>query len=134
MIVLDASVVLKWIFGEEEGRDKANHYMERHISGADVVAVPGLFFYESANVLATKTPLSLKAASEAFSLLWNFDFEIFDFGLEEFLKGIALSKRYRITLYDAAYIELARTLKCNFVTSDRKLYEKVKNLKEVNLL
>ncbi len=60
MIVLDASVALKWIFGEEEGGEKAG-----------------------------------------------------------------------ITLYDAAYIVLARKSGCPFVTSDRSLYKKVKKLKEL---
>ena len=72
--------------------------------------------------------------SEAFSLLWSFDLEVFTLGLGEFLSGITLSERYRITLYDAAYLELARRLKCEFVTFDKKLYEKVKGLKEVKLI
>lgn len=134
MIVLDASVVLKWIFEDEEGRDKARRYKERHISEEEIISVPDLFFYEIANVLTTKTKLGVEAVSDAFSLLWDFDFEVFSFGLEEFLNGIVLAKRYRITLYDAAYIELARKLKSSFVTSDRRLYEKVKELKGVNLL
>ena len=62
------------------------------------------------------------------------DFDIFNFGLEEFLAGITLSRRYRITLYDAAYISLAKRLKCPFVTADKRLYEKVKELKGVKLL
>ena len=31
MIVLDASVALKWIFGEEEGGEKARLYKEGHV-------------------------------------------------------------------------------------------------------
>ena len=134
MIVLDASLILKWIFEDEEGGDKARYYRDRHISGAEVVAIPDLFFYEVANVLATKTRLTKEGAAEAFSLFWNFDFEVFSLGLEEFLNGITLSKRHGITLYDAAYIELARVLNCYFVTSDRRLYQKVDTLKKVKLL
>jgi predicted nucleic acid-binding protein len=98
------------------------------------VAVPSLFFYEIANVLATKTRLSAKDAAEAFSLIWNFDLETFSLGLDEFLEGIILSRQYGITLYDAAYIVLARKLGCPFVTADGRLYKKVKGLKEVRIL
>jgi predicted nucleic acid-binding protein len=54
--------------------------------------------------------------------------------LEEFHGSLALSRKYKITLYDAAYVELGRRLKCPFVTADKKLYEKVKSIKTVELL
>jgi predicted nucleic acid-binding protein len=134
MIVLDASVALKWFFWDEAGWERARHYRNKHVSGDEIIAVPDLFFYEVANVLSNRTTLSVEAMSEAFSLLWSFDFEVFSLGLGEFLGGITLSERYRVNLYDAAYLELARRLKCEFVTFDKKLYEKVKGLKMVKLL
>jgi len=134
MIVLDASVTLKWIFSGEDKDEEARICRDRHVSGEETVAVPDLFFYEIANVLATKTKLIGKDAVEAFSLIWKFDFEVFSFGLDEFSEGIGLSKRYGISLYDAAYIELARKLKCSFVTADRKLFEKVMNIKYISFL
>ena len=134
MIVLDASVALKWIFTDEEGEDRAVRYRDRHISGEEVIAVPELFFYEIGNVLTTKTSLGNEAVSEAFSLLWNFDLEVFSLGYEEFLSSLALSRRYKITLYDAAYIELAKKLECDFVTFDKKLFEKAKGLKRIKVL
>lgn len=134
MIVLDASVALKWIFRDEEGEDRAARYRDRHISGEEVIAVPELFFYEIGNVLAIKTSLDSKTASKAFSLLWNFDLEVFSLGGEEFLGSLALSRKFQITLYDASYIELAKKLECDFVTFDKKLFEKVKGLKRVTLL
>ncbi|MBI2266226.1 MAG: type II toxin-antitoxin system VapC family toxin [Armatimonadetes bacterium] len=134
MIVLDASVILKWIFRDEDGEEKAKLYRESHVSGKEIIAVPDLLFFEIANVLATKTRLSQKDATEAFSLLWHFDFELFNFGLEEFLHAIVLSRRHKITLYDASYIELAQRLKCRFVTADRKFHEKIRSLGGVLLL
>ena len=134
MIILDASVVLKWILGDEKDEEKAKYYKEGHVTGEETVAVHSLFFYEIANVLVTKTRLSTKDAADAFSLIWNFDLEVFSLGLDEFLEGISLSRKYGITLYDAAYIGLARKLGCSFVTADRRLYEKVKKLGEVRIL
>ena len=134
MIVLDASVVLKWIFDDEDGGERATSLKDAHVAGHEIVAAPDLLFYEIGNVLATKTRLSEAAIAEAFSLLWDFSLERFDLGLEEFQSGLVLSRKYKITLYDAAYVELSRRLKCTFVTADRKLYEKVKSIKSVELL
>jgi predicted nucleic acid-binding protein len=134
MIVLDASVVLKWIFVDEDRGERARYYKERHISKEEIIAVPELFFYEVANVLATKTRLLEEDAADAFTLIWNFDLEAFKFGAEEFLSGIALSRQYKISLYDAAYIELAKRLNCNFITADRNLYEKTKGIRAVEVL
>ncbi len=134
MIVLDASVVLKWIFADEDEGEKAERFKDAHVGGHDTIAVPDLLFYEIGNVLTTKTRLSEAAVAEAFSLLWEFSLERFDLGLDEFQNSLALSRKYKITLYDAAYVELSRRLKCTFVTADRKLYEKIKSIKSVELL
>jgi len=40
MIVLDASVALKWIFGDEEGGEKAGPYKEGHVTGEETVQSP----------------------------------------------------------------------------------------------
>jgi len=134
MIVLDASVVLKWIFDDEDGSERAARLKDAHVTGHEIVAVPDLLFYEIGNVLTTKTRLTEAAIAEAFALLWEFSLERFDLGLEEFESGLALSRKYKMTLYDAAYVELSRRLKCIFVTADRKLYEKVKSIRSVELL
>jgi predicted nucleic acid-binding protein len=134
MIVLDASVVLKWIFGDEDRGEKAKLFRENHASGKDTIAVHNLFFYEIANVISTKTTLSYKDASDAFSLIWAFDLDVFDFGRNEYLSSIRLSKLYGITLYDASYIELAHRLKCRFITADRKLHQKVRGIGGIELL
>jgi predicted nucleic acid-binding protein len=134
MIVLDASVVLKWIFEDEEGSSGAKSYRERHASGKDIAAVHDLFFYEISNVLTAKTGLNTKDAMELFTLLWHFDFEVFHFGYKEFSAAMELSRRHSISLYDASYIVLAMRLKCDFVTADKKLYDKTKALNAIKLL
>ncbi len=134
MIVLDASVVLKWFFQNEDDCDRALRYRDMHVAGEQPIAVPDLLFYEVGNVLTTRTRLDTAAVSEAFFLLWNFDLEVCDLGYEEFSNAMRISRRYGITLYDAAYVELARRLQCDLVTSDKKLYQKVRGLKHVKML
>jgi len=127
-------VILKWIFNDEAGAEPAAHWKDAHVAGHEIIAVPDLLFYEIGNVLVTKTRLSEAAIAEAFSLLWEFSLERFDLGLEGFQGSLALSRKHKITLYDAAYVELSRRLKCTFVTADRRLYEKVKSIKSIELL
>ncbi len=134
MIVLDASVVLKWVFIDEDKGESARYFKEKHISEVEIIAVPELFFYEIANVLATNTRLSIGDVTEAFSLICNFDLEVFSFDLDEFLSAMALSRQYKISLYDASYIELAIRLDCNFITADKRLYAKIKEIKKAGLL
>lgn len=134
MIVLDASVVLKWIFADEVGGERAARFKDAHVSGHEIIAAPDLLFYEIGNVLSTKTRLAETAVAEAFLLLWEFSLERFDLGLDDYQSSLALSRKYKITLYDAAYVELSRRLKCAFVTADGKLYERIKNMKAVELL
>ena len=69
MIVLDSSVALKWIFADEDGATHAVRVRDDHVSGKNEIAVPSLFFYEIANVLATKVKLSPEEALEAFELI-----------------------------------------------------------------
>jgi predicted nucleic acid-binding protein len=134
MVVLDASVILKWIFHDENGSAKARRFKDAHVAGDEIIAVPDLLFYEVANVLATKTQLDNKYCVEVFSILWEFGLERFDFGAEEFISALSMARRHSMSVYDAAYIELSRRLRCPFITADRRLYERAKGLGAIQLL
>jgi predicted nucleic acid-binding protein len=110
MIVMDSSVALKWIFAEEEGSTQALLLRDSHAAGKLVLAVPVLFFYEIANVLATKVSLSEEQAQLAFALYSDFDLDVHDLDQNDFRSAIALSHRYRISVYDATYHILAQRL------------------------
>jgi predicted nucleic acid-binding protein len=48
--------------------------------------------------------------------------------------AIKLSYDYKIAVYDAVFIALAKLINGIFVTADKKLYEKVKELKFVKFI
>jgi len=133
MIVLDASIILKMIF-EEQVTYLALQLRENHVTGKEKIAAPELIFYEIANVLAIKTPLSVKSASSALNEIFNLEIETFTLGVEEFLSSISFSHIYKISVYDASYMILADRLNCNFITADVKLFKKTKDLKFIRLL
>jgi len=134
MIVLDASVALKWIFADEEGAADALSIRDAHISGESEVAVPSLFFYEVANVLATKVKLSAAKAQAAFRLFWEFEFQVYDLGADDFLDAVHISHKHQISVYDACYLVLALRLGCCMATADRKFGEKVSEYGVVKLI
>ncbi len=134
MIVLDTSVILKWVLGPEAGHRKAIEYRQKHISGDEQIGVPSLFFYETANVLSTKSGLPADVALEIFRTLWDFDLEVLPLDLKDFEEIIKVSKECSISGYDAVYIVIARKHGCRLVTSDRKLFNRTRHLGFVELL
>jgi predicted nucleic acid-binding protein len=134
VIVLDASVALKWIFADEEGTEHAVRVRDDHISGKNEIAVPALFFYEIANVLATKVRLSAEEALEAFELISAFEFNVHELDAAGYMEAMALAMKHKISVYDASYHVLANRLGCRFLTADRKFWEKMKGLDVAELL
>lgn len=134
MIVLDSSVVLKWIFADEAGALHAVRIRDDHISAKNEIAVPSLFFYEIANVLATKVKLDPDDALEAFGLINDFEFNVHELDSLEYLDAMALAMKHMISVYDASYHVLASRLGCHFLTADRRFWEKVKGMGVAELL
>ncbi len=134
MIVLDSSVALKWIFADEEGAEHAERIRNEHVSAKNEIAVPSLFFYEVANVLATKVKLSPAEALEAFELISAFEFNVHELDSQEYLEALTLTMKHKISVYDASYHVLASRLGCRFLTADRKFWEKVKGVGVAEML
>ena len=133
MIVLDSSVALKWIFADEEGAEHAERIRAEHVSGKNEIAVPSLFFYEIANVLATKVKLSEEEVLKAFELISAFEFNVHELDNSEFMEAMNLTMKHKVSVDDASYHVLASRLGCHFLTADRKFWEKVKGLGVVEL-
>lgn len=131
MIVLDASVLLKW-FVEEVDSPQALIYRRRHLEGKDFIAVPELTFYEIANVLVTRTKLSPDEIERNLKQLHAYEFEVAHWS--ELPGVIRIARTYALTIYDASYVALARLLKCPLVTADVQLTRKLHRTAFVHLL
>jgi len=132
-LVLDASVVIKW-FLQEKSSEEALRYRQQHLEGRVALVAPSLLPFEIVNAICTKTKTRLPTILEAIET-YRFT-GITEYFLTEKLAQLAatLSKTYRISVYDAAYVALAQNLGCQFITADRKLYRKIKSLRFVKLL
>ncbi len=134
MIVLDASVLLKWFFPEEESSARALEYRERHRTGQETIVVPDLLPYEIGNVLACKTKLPEAEVLDALTQLFRYELSVIAFPPESHLQAAHVARRFRISVYDAAYLHLAEKKECPFVTADAKLWRATRSLPFVHLL
>jgi predicted nucleic acid-binding protein len=121
-IVIDSSVVVKWFVSDSEaGVAAALALLVSHGRGDVVLAAPSLLLLEVVNALRCRSlaPATLVSAAE----------RLLETGIElhepaELLAGAtALATRHGLTLYDAAFAELARQLDTELVTADRRLAE-----------
>ena len=133
MIVLDASIVIKWL-QEETDSEKARFFEFQHVSGEDVIAVPDLLYYEVANVLRYKSSLTEESGLAVMDILAGMELQVFNFSPVELKEVYSLARRHNITVYDALCVYLARQLHCAFVTADRKLYQHIKQYGWATLL
>lgn len=126
MIVVDASVVNKLFLPPEENRDQAEMILDSHLKGLNQIIVPGLLFYEVANTLATKTGLSLSKIKSNLKDLEDINLHVEHVTFELLNRAVTLSKKYKVSVYDAAYAVLAKEKKCELITADSKFISQVK--------
>lgn len=121
-LVLDSSVALAWVYADEPTDAVLRLFDNIRINGA---WVPGLWRWEIANVLqlnvrrgrhsgdfrdgalASLALLSVKVDAEADRQAWS--------------ATLRLAERHGLTVYDAAYLEIAARRKVGLASLDRQL-------------
>ncbi len=122
-LILDASVVIKW-FIDEEDSDKAALYLNAFQQNQLEITVPSLLFYEVGNFFVSHK-VGSDRAGEAMLILRNLSLGSQDVGLQWLRNIYQNSLEYGLTFYDATYITLLQNTNCEFVTADKKLFQKV---------
>ncbi|MBI4096779.1 MAG: type II toxin-antitoxin system VapC family toxin [Candidatus Levybacteria bacterium] len=127
-IIIDSSVILKWLFQDETHITPALRIKKHFESKKVLISIPYLFFYEVSNVLKNgikKGRINMKIADKFYESLLQLELRAYtskELLREAFNKAIALD----ISSYDASYIVLAEYLKIPFYTADEKLLQKAK--------
>lgn len=128
LVVLDASVILKWFRTEgEEKITAARNFEKKHLEGKEQIAVPELLFYEVANVLLTKPKIKTEEVEKALEILSRLDLKRYTNTPALQKIALAICQTTKISFYDASYVALAQFLKTKLVTADQKLYQRFKN-------
>ena len=125
--VLDASVALRWLMkdGTESDLAYANFVLDQFLDSNIQVHVPSHWPLEITNVMLRSERLTLinQAASETFlDMIRAAPVNIDMTTAEQALRvTLALAREFRLTPYDAAYLELALRLDCPLATLDKDL-------------
>ncbi len=123
-IVVDASVILKWVIGEgsEPDQDRAMAILDEWAEGNVDIHVPALWQYEVANFLGRESP---HEAEEKMGMLR-------DLGLKEVVLTDGMLKRcfqwmktFTGTFYDASYLAVAYESGAVLITADVSFAKKM---------
>jgi predicted nucleic acid-binding protein len=121
-LVLDASIVLAWTYAEETTDAVLRVFDLIKLDGA---WVPALWRWEVANVLQTNVRRGRHGRDFRDNGLAAFTLFPIQVDAESehqaWLDAIDLADRHRLTVYDAAYLELAIRRKIPLATLDRQL-------------
>jgi predicted nucleic acid-binding protein len=121
--VLDASTALAWAF-PDEGSPQADQFLSQ-LSGHDTLWVPPLWWYEVANALIVAERHHRLTEADGIQLRELYgrlpirtDTVTGPDSIEQFRR---LGREYKLSAYDAAYLDLALRKRLKLATLDRKL-------------
>ena len=128
--VLDNSVTMRWFFGDGKPQELAyaGKVLDAMISASAIV--PATWGLEVANVIAKAEAKGLvtEARSEAFlEMLEGVDIEVDAATFAHvFSHTLQLARRYKLSAYDASYLELSLRLGLPLATLDEDLQKAAK--------
>lgn len=130
IVVLDASVILKWVLrsADEGDQETALRIRDLAIEEKVLLKVPSLWLYEVGNTISRIFP---KQSRELLLALTAFGLEEVPWNQQWFDQCLAIVQRYKVTFYDATYHSLAIVEKGIFVTADKQYVRKTQALGSV---
>lgn len=127
MVVVDSSVVAKWLLEENESnREIALNILKLFLAGEEKLVAPDIILYELGNILSYKATLDLKEIKKAWKIFLSYKLAILKPDEKLMEQAIELSKKYNVTVYDSYYAVLAKQKRCKFITADEKFVKAVK--------
>lgn len=124
LIVVDASVALKWVV-REAGSDGASALLTEMVHGAVSLVAPEHLLGEVGNGLRKRVAQGALTADDAVQALDAVAALGLEFlgGPERWLRSLRAALGWGVTTYDALYVLLALDLNAELVTADRRLVE-----------
>lgn len=122
LLVVDSSVVAKWLFVELLTEQALAVRRDWELSRVDLIA-PELMLVEVSNIIWKKQRSNLITEEEGTSALTNLlALEIPTVKQQTFLpRAYSLARLFDRTVYDALYLTLAEEMGARFITADRRL-------------
>ncbi len=131
--VLDASVLVKW-FVEESDTAQALSLKTAHLEGICEIASLDFALLEVANALQRSKKFSAAEIKRCCDEIFALELDIIAVLPGLLHPTVELADRWNLTIYDAAYLALARELGAQLITADRMLHTAVTSLRCSTLL
>ncbi len=122
--VTDASVILKWVIGDESEPDqmKAMQLLSAWAAGSVTISAPMLWQYELGNFLGREVP---EEAEAKMALLLNLKVRDIELTDNIYRLCFAWMRKYKVSFYDAVYLAVAYDIQATLVTADEKFVKKM---------
>jgi predicted nucleic acid-binding protein len=134
IVVLDASVILKWVLEKDHEPDyqQAAKLQQAFLDELIDIRLPTLWKYEVGNILGLKKP---SVATELMSALLAYEFDEVPLRGEYALAVLEHMRQVKqVTFYDSAYHVLALRTKGLYVTADNAYVKRARRKGHVMLL
>lgn len=125
--VIDASVVLKWYFPDEEGAEQALSLLRDYVEEKVELYAPSLIDYEVLNGVLVALRKGRLQREQMVHTVENFQKVAVhreEVG-ELFPRILSFSESYGRSAYDASYLALTEARGASLITADRRLYNAV---------
>ena len=119
-VVVDTSVVVKWYIPEQH-HEQARALRDAYLDGASDLVAPALMPFEAINALKYSGYYDGERLEDASKSLSEYGIDLISFDNTGPVAEIA--DTLGITIYDAAYVALARKLDTNVYTADGNLLD-----------
>ena len=133
ILVLDASVLLKW-FKQEKYTEIATRIKDDFVNGVHEIVVPDLILYEITNAMRHDKRFDTRLVKESLDNLIKMEIDIVIPSQDLISHAIEISYNNNVTIYDAIYIALAELNNAVFITADEKLHKNAMKLKFVKFI
>lgn len=133
MIVLDASVLIKW-FIQEPDSEIALQFKENLLRGKEDIVLPDLALYEVINVLRFKSEVTEEAIKAILPSFFDLGLEIITPSQRLLKDALHLSFATELSVYDCVYLALANELGVSLITADKYIISQAEPLAKVKSL
>ena len=131
LLVIDAAIAVKWFVPENDSRT-ALKLKDAHVKGELSLIAPDLLIYELGNALRYRKSLNKRDLQSSLESFFELDLALIGPTSKSVSRATSLARALDLTVYDAAYLELAESLGCKVVTSDRPFRDRVSQSRNIN--
>ncbi|MDY0019898.1 MAG: type II toxin-antitoxin system VapC family toxin [Anaerolineae bacterium] len=133
-LVLDTSVIIKWVRRGEVLADPALDLLNAYLAGHIRILVPHLLAYEVGNVLRYKPELTTPQIETALQALFDLDLDWVAPSAAMTRRAVAIARDYETSVYDASFAALAESVGGTLITADERLARRMSPLTYVTSL